>query len=532
LSADPNISVTNSTGTNTFNGGIYKWERNLSVAGASGLAVVGRAGTDYDQIIIDGDPSASDLSGIQVKLNGGNVTAASFARDQVRAAGAADPTKRLVFNQIIASRGNFASSNIPKFNGPNTAVIKISLAHSTDPNQPGIDLVVDRKSYGEFAQNRNGAAFGAYLDKQLASKYEIVGDKVGALLHELDAYSTDSEVALRLRDINPTSAYATMFSVNVKRALAMSSVIDDHLDTIAAESAMSSSLKLGASLSPTMLTPTGGVAGSEKRFTAWVSGYASRSSLDASAAYGSSHANDNGGMLGLETRIGDLTLGAVAATGQGSANFENPSVKVDSDHVTVGGYSSVNIGGVVVDGTALWTTSDDKSSRTGVTASYNSSGVQLGIGVSANLLSPKSGWQVSPVARVKYVDYSQDAFDEVGAGLPFRFGKLTGKTVLTKLGVKVGHQTALTNDVGLSLDGGAYWVHDLVSAGRGLNSGMNGADGMFRAYGRKSGADSAQLNLGVQATFSEAWAVRLSGQQDASSNHSETSGVFSVSLNF
>ena len=533
LAAGAQISPGNSPGMLTVGSltgtGDYIWERTAPDAKVVSPASVGTAGKAYDQITVTGASGSSQLSGITVRprnLAGAeipvtNPTAGgeSFALDQVRV----NPAKPLVYGSII--KGVF--TDLPRFGGSDTAVIKIRLVQNDNPAN-GVDLVVDRKSYSQFAQNRNGAAFGSYLDSQLKAKYEDAG-KVGGLLRELDSYSSNSDVTARLRAIDPTSAYASMFAVNVRRALVVSSAIDDHLDVISAEGAMASSLNLGAAPAVGMQTPHGA---SDKAFTAWTAGYAASSSREAAGGYGSLQSTDNGGMLGLEGRLGNLTVGVVASTGQATSNFEDPSMKVDSDNWTVGGYGSVALGGVTLDATALWGNSDDKSSRATAKASYGSNSTQLGLGVSVNLLSPGSEWQITPVARLKYVSYSQDALEESGSSFLFKGDKMSDTALLSKLGMRVSHRSKVSKDVTLGLDGAAYWVHDFDSAGKGLNTQLLGANGSFQAIGRKTNVESAQVNLGVHATFSETVTIRLSGQQDVGSASSQSSGIFSIALNF
>ena len=118
------------------------------------------------------------------------------------------------------------------------------------------------------------------------------------------------------------------------------------------------------------------------------------------------------------------------------------------------------------------------------------------------------------------------------SGLLFNAGKLSDTSLLSKLGMRVSHRSQVSKDVSIGLDGAAYWVHDFDSAGKGLNTQLVGATGSFQSIGRKTNVESAQVNLGVHATFSETVTIRLSGQQDVGSASSQSSGVFSIALNF
>jgi outer membrane autotransporter protein len=243
-------------------------------------------------------------------------------------------------------------------------------------------------------------------------------------------------------------------------------------------------------------------------------------------------------MLGLEHRIGDLRIGAVASIGQGSTNFDDPSVRVESDHWHVGGYGSVSFGAVTVDASALFGNSDDSSNRVvaggAAKGSFASSDTQLGMGVALNLAPANSGWQVTPVARVKYVSYKQDGFAETGPGgaLLFRGDSISEDTVVSRVGLRVAHNSHISKSFTLGVDGAAYWVHDFNADGRNLSLQVQGVNGSFQGTGRSGQANTAQLNLGVQATLSDAVTFRLSGQQEMGSNRTQSTGVFAVGLNF
>ncbi len=486
--------------------GTYNWERG-------------------DHVVTTG--TGSDLSTITFSSN--TVTGASLVQEQ-----ALQGTRPLTYPGVINGTG-LAAAGLPVLGiaAPNSAVITITLVN---PTGASVDLVVDRSSYASFQRTRNGAAFGTYLDAQLSSKY-TAQDALGSYLRGLDSLTTASEVSALLNSANPGTAYASLYSTSVRSALAVGSSLDEHLDALAANGSPEAVFNLGVSpvRTPGMLTPH---QEADMQWTAWTAAYATDATFDAdaSAGFGRTRSNDAGATLGVERAFGNLKVGVLASFGQGDATFEDPSVQVSSDHWTGGAYGNVAIGAITVDASALWTNSDDTSKRTAASgraqADFTSNTTQLGVGVAVNLLPQTSGWQLTPVARLKYVDYSQDAFEESGSGLLFRSGKVSESTVLSKLGLRVAKRGELSRSVGLGIDGAAYWVHDFDASSRAASLQVLGGNSAFQALGRKGDADSAQLNLGVQATFSEAWTVRLSGQQEIGNNRSQSAGVFSVALNF
>jgi outer membrane autotransporter protein len=457
----------------------------------------------------------------------------SLARDQVLA----DPSQSLRYEQIISGVLT-PSARLPKFDGADTAVIKVRMVRNDDAFAPGIDLVVDRSSYSEFAQGSGGKAFGSYLDSQLAAHYDSSGP-IGTLLRTLDATVSSNAVAARLRAVNPGDAYASLYTVGVRRANAVGIPLEDRLDAFGLTAAGDTPVKLAAAVgNGTAPTASSSLPNDDKNWTAWTAGHASQFRIDPNSTYGGTDFNDNGASLGVEHRIGNIRIGAIASIGQGRSNFENPSVRVESDHWHAGGYASVSFGAVTVDASGLFGASDESSQRavTGgqANAKFESNDAQLGIGVTVNLVSNDGAWQVTPIARFKYVSYRQDAFSETGPAntLLFQSADLSEDTVISKLGLRVAHRSQISKSLSLGLDGAAYWVHDFNSEGRNLSMQVIGGNGNFRALGREGRADIAQLNLGLQAVVSEVVSFRLSGQQEIGSNRNQLTGVFAMGWSF
>jgi uncharacterized protein with beta-barrel porin domain len=516
--------------TSLSGNGVYEWERTVPGSTAPGFT--------HDSIQLS---QPSDLSNITVRAKtaaGATLPvvstvagAQSLAYDQVQV----NPTQSLRYASIIIGD---TSPGLPKFGDSDTAVIKVRMVRRDAPSSPSVDLVVDRTSYAEFSRGRGGKSFGAYLDAQLATSYASTGS-LGQLLRELDATVAAADVATRLRAINPGNAYASLYTVGIRRANSVAIPLEDHLDAIGSTASGETSAKLGAVVGKgSGRAPVSTPEDDGKNWTVWTAGHGSRVSIDADASSGSLKSNDNGAALGVEHRFGNLRVGGIASMGQGSTSFQDPSVRVESDHWHAGGYATVAIGAVTVDASALFGASDESSTR-GVAggradASFGSNDTQLGLGVSMNLVSKRGAWQLTPVFRLKYVSYEQDGFSEAGpnGALLFRAAALSEDTVISKLGVRVAHRSQLSKDFALGVDGAAYWVHDFRSEGRDLSMNLNGAVGSFRATGRDGFADTAQLNLGLQATVSEVVSIRLSGQQEIGVNRTQSTGVFAMGLSF
>jgi autotransporter-associated beta strand protein len=516
--------------------GDYIWERTAPPIGGP----VGTPGSDYDQIVLGGPGQLQGItvrprndSGVAIPAVSTDPGGESLAYDQVRV----DPYKSLRYSKIIDG----AVSGTPLFAGSDTAVIKIRLERTdgTLGSAPGIDLVVDRSSYSQFGRGKSGRAFGAYLDSQLSAHYDQ-NTAIGGLLRNLDATASAGDVSAYLRAVDPGAAYASLYNVGLRRAHTAAVPLEDRLDLIGAAGATDSALQLAAGVgsgSPMMIAPAQ-QPDDDRNWTAWTSGQSSVLRTNAKADFGTIQSSDNGASVGMEHQIGNLRIGGLASFGQGSATFGSPALRVESDHWHVGGYGSVAFGAVTVDASALFGSSDESSTRSVAAGSargnFGSTDSQVGVGVALNLVPKTSGWQVTPVARLKYVSYKQDAVAESGPGgaLLFNTGSINEDTVLSKVGFRVAHSSEVSKSFKLGLDGAAYWVHDFNSEGRNVSLALQGANGAFQATGRNGQANTAQLNLGVQAILADSVTVRLSGQQEVGANRYQSTGVFAVGWNF
>jgi autotransporter-associated beta strand protein len=525
------IAPGNSSGTLTVSSlsgtGDYLWER-VSL-GTYDTVKLSAGGSDLTGITVKARNIAGDAIPVVNTLAGGE----SLARDQVLAG----PERALRYAKIIDG----STTGGPRFGGVDTAVIAIRLVPTGAAGaaaSSGIDLVVDRSSYAKFATTKGGVAYGAFLDSQLRAKYDDT-DKTGVLLRKLDSYTSAADVAAALRVGDPASTFASTASVGVQRINAVASSLDSHLDVLGAEAVGESALNLAVGVAREqvgMSVPSG--REDDKNWMAWTAGYGSRSTIEPDGnSAGNIVSSDTGASIGVERRLGNLRIGTMASMGRGSSNFES-GARVESDHTHVGGYGSVSFGAVTVDASAMFGSSDLKSTASTTTgperAKFVSNDRQLGLGVAVNLIPKSSGWQVTPVARLKLSSYKQDSFsvyDSNGAPVS-TIGEVNQDGLLSKLGLRVAHRSEVSRGFTLGLDGSAYWVHDFNTEAKDISVQLAGANGAFLSPGRKGEADAAQLNLGVQATVAESVTFRLSGQQDIGVNRTQSTGMFAVGVSF
>ena len=489
-------------------GSTFVWDK-PTLSGAQGIVITGNA--------------ATDLSAASLQFSSAFVTKALAETGSLNSAGLFSGT--LVVGNFVTSNGTVsAPSSVTQPEG----IVRFKLVSRDE--QKAIDLVLERRSFQQFLPS--GSGFGQVLDG-------LTGDGLKELLKAIPAGADAKTVAEILRKADGGRTFASVAAATPAQALAASASVDSHLDDLSAPgggSSMSMGVRVGAPSKSTvsMSTPSGGE--SDRNWMVWTSGYGSwgRTSADA-AGNGRSRSSGGGGSIGLERQMGDLMAGVLVSLGESVTRADDPYLRVKSDSWNVGGYGSMNIGAITLDASALWGTSEQESQRavpTGsiATARYSTQNWQTGVGIAANLAPKDSSWQVSPVARLKYLNSSEDAFSETGTALNVGSSAHNDSHVISKLGLRIAKNTQLTSSTVLGLDGAAYWVHDYNSEGRDLQYSLGGSAYTSRTRDRQP--DSAQLNLGMQTTFSDMLTLRLSGQQDLSEDRKQTTGLFSVAYKF
>jgi outer membrane autotransporter protein len=239
----------------------------------------------------------------------------------------------------------------------------------------------------------------------------------------------------------------------------------------------------------------------DRGWEAWVSGFGVRNhfSEDAARGFGSAQSTESGGAFGIERQVGGVRGGFVVVVGQGDGRVSDPSLRVDADYWGLGGYGSVRIGAVTLDSSAMWGRNDQESTReaTGGTAKakFSSDELHAGVGMTLNLTNAGSPWQVAPVARLRYANIAQGAFEEQGGSFPVAFDKIKNDRLLSKVGLRVGRHGPVSTGIDLGVDGAAYWGHDYTSNAKAIPYRVGTSS--FSVAGRNLVTDSAIHQVSV-----------------------------------
>jgi outer membrane autotransporter protein len=269
----------------------------------------------------------------------------------------------------------------------------------------------------------------------------------------------------------------------------------------------------------------------DRGLEAWTAAYGSESHLSGT---GAARASVGGGAFGVENQVGDFRSGFVLVVGQGDARVRVPDLRVVSDSWAVGGYGSVAVGAVTLDSSVLWGVVDQESIRVDglgtARARFASNEFHTGIGATVNMAPAGSAWQIAPVARLEFVNLSREAFGEQGGVFPAKFGALSSNRLVSKLGLRIGHQSALSARVDFGIDAGAYWVHDYAGLGGSMPYSVGNSN--FTADVPRIGLNSAMFDFGLKATFAEKFTLGLNGRQQVGADQYQTTGVFSLGVKF
>jgi len=414
----------------------------------------------------------------------------------------------------------------------------------------GDALTWTRQSYGVFGQGQNGANFGAYLDKQISATST---EKVPAYLRKVDANFTEASTFTRL--INEISAqpFADMYRSGLGRSLAVLGGLEDRINSLATSaSEEGASRKFGyKQATPAPTRAAAPVASTDDEWAAWLSVYDRESSDKALGSDGASKLknSETGTQMGVERRVGSLKVGLTGATGWGRSTFDTPSTQISSDSWHVGLYTIAPINQLTLDASFMYGLVSNTSNRTPHTnalfgdttpdsntyhGKFDSRDLSLSIGAAYNLMQAGSAFQMAPVVRLTYVNYSQSAFSETEAqAAAYKVDKMDAGTFLSKLGYRVSY-TKRAGSVDLGADLGAYWQHDWDNSGRSVNASLKGGlDGTsYSAVSRKGSSDSALLNGGLQITFSDKYTLRGSAGAEFGGDRNDLNGTVTFGIKF
>jgi hypothetical protein len=390
---------------------------------------------------------------------------------------------------------------------------------------------IQRVSFSSFARGTAAQNFGAYLDQQVGN-----GNTVDKTLINIETNVTDAAVISKILQEESAQPFADMFRTGVHRSLAVLGGLEDRVSSIATSRTGNESVaKLGVkqvrpmakSNAPAAPAPSG-----EDGWDAWAS-------------------DEAGTQIGIERRIGDLTIGLTGATGWGRTRFESPEVRINSDSWHIGLYTVAPIGPVTLDASVMYGYADNDSTRTPHVAAlvpalgpdvqnhgrFDSQDLTLSLGAAYNMLPADSAFQAAPVLRLTFVDYTQSGFGETnqtaaGAGA-YNVGKMSASTFLSKLGYRVSYNVR-SGSTEYGADLAAYWQHDWDNKGRGVDVSMkDGAAGTsYRAVGRKDSSDSVLINGGLQATFDDKYFIRGSGAIEFGGIRQDLIGTVTVGVKF
>lgn len=412
-----------------------------------------------------------------------------------------------------------------------------------------------RQSYSRFGTGSNGTSFGKYLDQQISANSH---QPLPRFLREtVDQLRESVEIERVLREMS-ARPFADMPRLGVQRSIAVLGGVEDRVASLAAsDGAPVPSSKFGykQEAAPVFAASTGATpapnsaAQSDRQWTAWSGVYGRGGTDKADESQGTSRVDtsESGARLGIERRLGTLTLGVTGAEGWGRYTFETPSALISTDFWHLGLYALAPVGNGWLDASFLHTSGRNRSSRapqlsafTGTgdavyLGKFDSGGDAVSVGFAYNLCSPDWVIQASPVVRLSYLSYHQAAFSESDAGLgAYRVGKVNTETFVSKLGQRMSIKKELTAHVGLESDLGIYWQHDWGNRGHGVNvslaSGLGGTS--YQAVGGRGTDDLVTVSYGVQFTVNRRYFIRGSATAELCGGRETVAGAVTFGIVF
>ncbi len=506
----------------------FEWAGTLVPSGSHPLEVAGAITVAKGAVLSLNQPRLTPViqaaPGTLVDLSGLSLRITPEMAQQALVSGSGIPLSLLVSGGTITA--------VPQNPARVSAVLSV--------RAEGARFVVQRKPYTEFLPNSSKNGFGKTFTAWVGSGSGSA--QLRAAFDEIDRLDSAEAVVARLRDLDGGARYAATSELLIRQTQLLSVALDSYLESVATEVAgWETPLKLGVHIqapvhpSPAPAPAPPGQSSGEKAWAVWASTFGGRVSMDADAARGdpSGNADAQGGVFGLERKVGQIRFGITGALSEGVLSTDGTPFRIETQSASIGGYSIVRIDRVVMDTSVLWARSDNRSERavTGATAyaDYASNSFSTTLGGLVHLAPENSNWVLTPMARARFLLNAQQSFDEQGVALGIHSDPLQSTRWVSKLGVRFGRRSRIGKQVELGVFGSTHWVHEYYE---GDTSAFRLGGVAYRVRAREMDPDSIQLQLSAYANFEDSFVLRFSGQQDRGAQGCITSGALSVSFPF
>jgi len=356
------------------------------------------------------------------------------------------------------------------------------------------------------------------------------------------ASTSKSTVAATLAALNP-AVYAELGNIGIDRLRDVQSGLSNHLDMLALDAAGESGLSLGVRVVQPRPAPAPAPAASAvERARAWTTAYGGWGRRNSDSDFGATgySSSNYGDVSGVESRIGDLTIGLTGAVGHSSATFENGKGRVTADSWHTGLYGSFPAGRLVLDASFVYGQADSTLKRSvdvaggGATSGKSQGSEWTGqAGFAVPFRTNDDALLITPSIHVIHASVKQDAITESSLnGLEAAVrGSSTSATAL-RTGIQAAKLTTI-GTIPARLTASLDWVHSFDSRRNDVDIALTGAGTeTTRFQSSKAGQDAIRIGLGAEFALTDRIRFRLNMDDQLKSGVNSVYSSASIGLQF
>ena len=531
LGAGANFAPGNSPGIMTIAGTLIANGATLSIE----FDRTASSGVQQDQVRVTA-PGTATINGGTLSLNLG--TGASRFRPGVD-----------TFYPVFISSGS-AATGVPLITAGTGFSTLIAPAGFGFSLVDGLLVLPNSGSISGFSKigaAGNLAAVGSLVDRAFrdgVNSTTVGAGSLGALMDNTSALASANKatVAATLAALNP-AVYAELGNIGIDRLRDVQAGLSNHLDMLALDAAGESGLSLGVRAAPPQPAPTPTPAASAvERARAWTTAYGGWGKRNSDSGFGAAgySSSNYGDVSGVESKIGDFTIGLTGAVGHSSATFQDGKGSVTADSWHTGVYGSFPAGRLVLDASFVYGQADSTLKRSvdvaggGATSGKSQGSEWTGqAGFAVPFRTDGDSLMITPSVHVIHASVEQDAITESSLnGLEAAVKGASTTATALRTGVQAAKLTTL-GTIATRLTASLDWVHSFDSGRNDVDIALTGAGAeTSRFQSSKAGKDAIRFGLGAEFALTDRIRFRLNVDDQVKSGVNSVYSSASIGLQF
>ena len=406
-------------------------------------------------------------------------------------------------------------------------------------------LTFSNGGFSRIGASGNLAAVGSLVDRAFSAGINsstIGAGSLGALMDNTSALASANKatVASTLAALNP-AVYAELGNIGIDRLHDVQAGLSNHLDMLALDAVGEPGLSLGVRVAPPQ-PQSAPAASAVERARAWTTAYGGWGKRNSDSGFGAAgySSSNYGDVSGVESKIGDFTIGLTGAVGHSSATFQDGKGSVTADSWHTGVYGSFPAGRLVLDASFVYGQADSTLKRSvdvaggGATSGKSQGSEWTGqAGFAVPFRTDGDSLMITPSVHVIHASVEQDAITESSLnGLEAAVKGASTTATALRTGVQAAKLTTL-GTIATRLTASLDWVHSFDSGRNDVDIALTGAGAeTSRFQSSKAGKDAIRFGLGAEFALTDRIRFRLNVDDQVKSGVNSVYSSASIGLQF